>query len=70
MTCRQTIAVTPALEADKQLFSRVQPRDQRLSADEPSVLSDCSEPARQRADLLLSGSAVGHWPMAQMGGAR
>jgi hypothetical protein len=62
MTCRQAIAVTPALEADKQLFPWVQPRDQPLSADEPSVLSGCSEPARQKSGLAAFRQC--RWPLA------
>ena len=60
MTCRQMIAVQPALEADKQRLPRVQHGEQPLSAGEPSVLGLGLELTRQKADLLLSGSGAGH----------
>ena len=70
MTCRQMIAVQPALEADKQRLPRVQHGEQPLSAGEPSVLGLGLELTRQKADLLLSGSGAGHWEMAQLLEAR
>ena len=70
MTCTQAIVVRPALEADKQRLPRVQHDEQPLSAGEPSVLGLRLELTRQKADLLLSGGATGHWEMAQLLEAR
>jgi hypothetical protein len=70
MTCRQAIAVRPALEADKQPLPWVQHDEQPLSAGEPLVLGLLLELARQKADLLLSGSGVGRWQMARLVEAR
>ena len=67
MTCRQMIAVQPALEADKQRLPRVQRDEQPLSAGEPSVLGLRLELARQSADLLLFSSSDGYRRLINMG---